>query len=194
MARLLARVGATVEFSATDLSTRERLVTADDFFCLFSTVTGHLNWLVTWAALSLMAFLLTVVLSAIEHLPTRLFTAECCATCKMAWHKLCLLLTVALYRDANVARRAGPRMTEYCAFLMLAVLILLLVTVFSTRVWQDQRVVRRLLDVATVARIPGQVVLCVTEIAVGARPRVEREQPLGLSLSLRHVLLVALLG
>ena len=81
--------------------------------------------------------MLALVDAAIKHFAALLFTLENGARGNIARHILDGLTTMTLDLNRDVARGTGTRMAKQIASIMLAVLVLGLVAVLATRVWQN---------------------------------------------------------
>lgn len=131
MTDFLTEMVATVKCLPAGFLTDELLAPTLDSPFFFSTEATHFNINLAFLARTLMTSLLALMNRAVEQLFTCLLTRIVTPGCDRAWNSLDLLVTVARYRNTDVARRATARMTEYIAFFVRAVLVLAFLTVLT---------------------------------------------------------------
>jgi len=91
----------------------------------------------------------------------------------MTWYSLNLLGTKARNLHVDVARRTSTRMTKNFACVVFAVFILLLITIFSTTMRQNQGIIAWLTETTTITIVNWKLVLSIAKIAVGTCPGVK---------------------
>ena len=131
--------------------------------------------------------------TAVKQLAADILAGVGTARRQVAGHILHALLAMTLDRDANIAWRAGTRVTADLASVVLAVFVLLLVTVLAAGVREYHRVVLGFFVPAAEALILRHGAFRISELTVRACPVVKGEEAL-LSAFLLLLIVVAMVN
>jgi hypothetical protein len=179
MTHFLAGVLTTVKYLVADLLADESLASTLDSPLLFPAVAPHRDINQAFLALAWMALFLALMRSAVEQFAARALASVLAAGRDGARHALVELAAEAGHLHGHVAGWAAARVAEDLAGLVRTMLVLTLLAILSTRVWQSQWGVGRLVQPAAETEVLRHRVLSVAVVAVWAGPSEEGDDLLG---------------